>query len=305
MKNYWLERYMERDCKKPDWKPDRVKTLESLIQETAHFAVDLEKDLVRRPSPFQEGHILDQCIDETYDPQEAKSWVFLHLYTHAIHQANAIGILIEASCSETSWQLWRTLYESHAVCEFLVRFCNESPQVFRDYISNALLRFWIRKQKNYNELCKRSGKETHYDESTIFYAKSLYKRRFGAKIHEYAWAKSLFKNKKPTSPVRFAEILEKLEDDMTIFYRLASAEIHPTLGHRFVLLGTSLPLSPVPSLPGDGPFSYREMTLEHLTADVLRKMTSRVIEFLPLDGSWRARLDCLSKLGENVLDKLK
>ena len=29
-------------------------------------------------------------------------------------------------------------------------------------------------------------------------------------------------------------------------------------------------------LPGDGPFSYREMSLEHLTSDVLNKMMGAV-----------------------------
>ena len=41
--------------------------------------------------------------------------------------------------------------------------------------------------------------------------------------------------------------------------------------------------------PEDGPFSYREMSLEHLTSDVLNKMTSRVIDFLVLEESYRSR----------------
>ena len=125
-----------------------------------------------------------QCLNETYDLQAAKSYVFMHLYTNASQQANAIGLLIEKSYW-AGWQLWRTLYEAYVVCEFLARFCSEHPQVFRDYISSTLLRSWIRQQESYNELCGRSGKEPHYAESVISHMKSTYKEKFGSGIRDY------------------------------------------------------------------------------------------------------------------------
>ena len=303
MKHYWLERHMERSCQKPDWKPHRIQILEELIRETAYFNVDLGTGLVCRPSWFDEEELLHQCLNETYAIQAATSHVFMHLYTSANQQANAIGLLIEKSCW-AGWQLWRTLYECHAVCEFLARFCNEHPQVFRDYISHTLLSSWIRQRESYNELCKRSGKEPHYDELIIADMRSTYKDKFKSSIQDYGWAQSIFQEKKPGSRIRFAEILEKIGDDMSIFYRRASEEIHPTLGHRFALLTTSLPLSAVPMLPGNGPLSYRVMSLDYLTAKLLREITSRVTDFLDLNEDLRTRWDCLSKLGDDVLDKL-
>ena len=295
---------MERSGQKPDWKPHRIQILEELIRETAYFSADLEKDLVCRPSWFDEEDILHQCLNETYDLQAAKSYVFMHLYTNASQQANAIGLLIEKSYW-AGWQLWRTLYEAHVVCEFLARFCSERPQVFRDYISSTLLRSWIRQRESYNELCGRSGKEPHYAESVISHMKSTYKEKFRSEIRDYGWAQPVFQENNPGSRVLFADILKKIGDGMNIFYRCASQEIHPTLGHRFALLTTSLPLLSVPMLPGNGPFSYREMALDYLTANVLRKITNRVTDFLNLDGDWRTRWDCLSKLSEDVLAKLK
>lgn len=303
MENYWLKRHMERSRQQTEWKPHRIQILEEFIKKAAYFSVDLEKDLACHPSWFAEEEILYQCLNDAYDIEAAKSHVFMHLYTNASQQANAIGLLIWES-HQAAWQLWRTLYEAYVVCEFLARYCGEYPQVFRDYISGTLLRSWIRHRESYNRLAGRSGRKPHYDESVISQMKSVYQRKFGSRSQDYVWATSVFQ-RKPKSRVTFKDISDKVDDDMKVFYRVTSEEIHPTLGHKFALLTTSLPLLQVPMMPGSGPFSYQEMSLDYLTASALRKITVRVPDFLNLDGEWRTRWAGLSRVAENVLDKLK
>lgn len=303
MKNYWLKGHMERNRQKTEWKPFRIQILEEFIKTNAYFSVDLEHELSSLPSWFAEEDILHQCLNETYDIQAAKSHVFMHLYTNASQQANAIGLLIKTS-HQAGWQLWRTLYEAHIVCEFLAQYCGEHPQVFRGYISSTLLRSWIRGRESYNKLCGRSGRDPHYDETVISHMKLMYKEKFGSRIQDYVWANSVLQ-KGPNYRVSFADMSNKIDDDMKIFYRITSEEVHPTLGHKFALLTTSLPLLSVPMMPGRGPFSYQEMSLDYLTARVLRQITIRVPDFLNLDGKWRARWTRLSKIAEDVLDKLK
>ena len=91
---------------------------------------------------------------------------------------------------------------------------------------------------------------------------------------------------------------------MEIFYHLSSKEIHPTIGHRFVLADESLPLPMIPMMPINDVFNMEEMFLDYLTAKPLVQITSRISDFLILDESLLKRLESLRKLGEDVLRKL-
>ena len=298
MDNYWLKRHIEIEGLNLEWNLDREEMLKTLIKETSHLVVDLER-LTPNPSPFDEGEAVVQCIEGTYDREKAKSWVCMHLYGHAVRQATAIGILIEESCVQAGFQLWRSLFEAHVICDFLVSSCQNTPQVFQDYISHSLLRSGIRHKTKYNELCKKKEKEPHYKESDIDYMKCLFRCKFGSKARDYTWAKCKF-GFEPT----FSKILEYVDNDMEIFYNLSSKEIHPTLGHRSVITDLSLPLPTIPILPINDVFNVEEMYLDHLTAKSLVQMTSRVNDFLNLDESLRERLESLKELGKDVLDKL-
>ena len=49
MKNYWLERVLEKENTVLPWDLTRVHLLESLIRPTAQFGVELENHLAARP----------------------------------------------------------------------------------------------------------------------------------------------------------------------------------------------------------------------------------------------------------------
>ena len=297
MKNYVSERYLERYTPPLEWKPKRLQILEKLIYQTSHFYVDLEKS-TDIPNLLHEDQVVMECIEGSYSPQKAKFWVFIHLYGHAIEQANSIGMLLEGSFARTPYQLWRTLCETYVICKFLATCCKEQPQVFQDYISHTLLRFWIRKEENFNQLCRdRKYPPCHYyDEDRAKHNTRIYKSKFG-KFRDYAWARSIIKKKK----VSFHDIMKQIKGDMTIFYRLASQEIHPTLGTKFMLPHATLPLEPIFMLPLP---SYQEMGPTYLTAWTLSEITRHVDSFLDLDQETRKSWDSLVQVGDDTLEQL-
>ena len=294
MKNYYLEKDLSRFQPPPAWKPDGVKILERLIEQTTDFVVDIERSERFIPSVMDEGTIVEQCIEGCYDEEKAKYWIFMHLYQHAVCQANAIGILIEKSFYRGVLQLWRTLFEAYVLCEWFAEHHRENPRLFQDYISHSLLRSWIRYMDNHNKLCKKKGRDAKYDESEIKVMKSMFKNRFRS-YRDYSWAE-------PTlgETPRFRDLMDDVNAEEKVLYRLSSQEIHPTLGSRFVLRDISLPLQPVPM-----PFTGATSTLDYATARTLTQMTSRVSDFLVLNKSLQERLESLIALSNDVLDKLK
>ena len=298
MDNYWLERSIELDDQNLNWNRNRIKIFESLIRETAYFFVDIER-FMPNPSPFDEGKVIVQCIKGIYDQKKAKAWVYTHLYGHAVRQANAIGILIEKSCIRSGFQLWRSLFEAYAICDFLVNSCKDTPQVFQDYISHSLLRSGIRHKENYNNLLREKGKNLYYDESEISWMKEIFKCKFGPLGDDYSWTRSIFEDTPD-----FKKILNNMDSDMKIFYHLSSKEIHPTIGHRFALAGLSLPLPMIPIMSIKDLFNLEEIYLDYLTAKPLVQMTSHISDFLTLNESLRERLESLRTLGKDVLNEL-
>ena len=297
MKNYMIEKDLASQTPPLKWKPERLHVLEELIKETVDFGLALRKEF-RLPSLLDYGNEIKECIQGTYDLQKAKSWVFLHLYRHACNQANAIGILIEASCVPTPYQLWRTLYEAYVVCEFLASFCKENSQIFRDYIVHDFLRSWIRWQESVNKAYKDQGKDPYYPEGEVQSNHQIYKASLSS-FAPYIWAKPVL-GKQHT----LKDIMEKLEDDMAIFYGFTTQEVHPTLGDRFVLPDLTLPLEPVFILNGEGSLSREKMDLKYITAKVLTRLTRRTPDFLNLNQD---RLGCwerLCQLGRAAVDRL-
>ena len=90
---------------------------------------------------------------------------------------------------------------------------------------------------------------------------------------------------------------------MSLFYRISSREIHTTLGQRFALLGTHLPLPAVP-INSLGVAGYQEAQIDHLTANVIGRVTSRVDSFCALDDDMMDRFNRLKELGKNVMETL-
>ncbi|MGQ4809959.1 hypothetical protein NKDENANG_03402 [Candidatus Entotheonellaceae bacterium PAL068K] len=99
-------------------------------------------------------------------------------------------------------------------------------------------------------------------------------------------------------------IIDQIDSDMTIFYTVASMEIHPTLGQRFVASDISLPLPLIPMSPF-GIVDREEMQLDVLTAKILHRITCRVDRFVVLNEALGNRLEALKVAGEDTLEKRK
>ena len=303
--NYSLEKWIEdenrsyADGTEFVWQYDqRMKIVEPMIRDTARFGVDLIQQS-KVPSSFDEGYIVLECIDGSYDIAKAKCWIFLDLYTNAIHQANAIYVLYSTSHISQGFQLWRSLFETHIICEFLSR--NKiNPQLLRDYISHTLLRSWIRMKKGVNSLCVDREEEPKYDMSQIAECKKIYESK-GWKLNEdYAWANSSMNKNRVT----FRDIMNQVDSDMAIFYRVSSMEIHPTLGQRFAYLNLNLPLPAVP-MSLLGVHGTEELQLDFVTAKVLHSVTCRTDTFVSLDDNMKERFEKLRSRGKNVLEERK
>ena len=287
MQNHYIRRHVEAEGGRYESnRQSRMGLVDTLLRETSYFLVDLER-VSPPPSPFDEGKAVQQCLQGTYDNREAGSWVYLHLFGHAVRQANAIGLLMEESCVREGFQLWRSLFEAYVICEFL-NSCREDPQIFRDYICCNLLRAWIQHRGRYNALLRARGKQPHYDELEIDKWKRVFEGRFECKVRDdYSWAKGrLGLGKRPT----FKEISDVVGvDDLMILYYFGSKEIHPTLGHRFVLADESLPLRMMPMMPVND--AIGELDLDYLTVKPLIETTGRADAFLSLDSSSLQRLE--------------
>ena len=235
VRNYWLEGHIEKETGKSVdgtddvWQFDqRMKIVEPLIRETAEFGVEI-CDPERRPSILSEGEVALECIEGRYDLLDARYWVFSHLYGHAICQANSIYSLFSHSYVSQGFQLWRSLFEAHVICEFLSRHLSNSI-LFQDYIAHTLLRSWIRTQKGANAICKKNGQQPRYDISEIAKCEKLYRSKSWKMGEEYAWANSVVQRKSEKQRIVFRYFLDQVDSDMSELYRISSMELHSTLG---------------------------------------------------------------------------
>ena len=311
MSNYKIALEIERDTTRNAdgsdvvWEHNnRIDLCEPFISKTVEFAADL-RPFVRTPSIFDEGKLVTQCLDYECKPETVKPWIFLHLFDHAVQQANAILYLFEASFIQSSLQLWRSLLEASVICDFIAKKQAKHPKLCQDYITHTLLRMWIRHKRDYNRYWQKKEKEPYYDTAEISRMEAAFKDRFCSSFDDYSWTIPSFQK-----PLKFSDMLEGIDghEQLSFFYRLSSKEIHPTLGSRYMILDLSLPLPIVPMLPhGDGHIfsNYSEMYLDHLTIVVLLLIINRVSDFLTLDDDLEQRLTTISADGKKVLHKLE
>ena len=312
MRNYKLEQDIElstvrnADGSELVWKfNDRVDICEPFIKQYVDFAKDL-RQIAETPSLFDEGEVVSQCLNHKCKLETVKSWVFLHLFDHAVQQANAIFFLLEASFIQPGLQLWRSLLEASVICDFIAKNQAQNPKMCQDYLVHTLLRMWIRHKKDYNRHWQRKRKEPYYNPAEISMMESDFERTFGRSYNDdYSWTRpSIGKS------LKFSDMLEGIEghERLMLYYRLSSKEIHPTIGSKYVILGlSSLPLPIVPMLPrGDGHVfsSFDEMYLDRLTVEVLLLITNRVGSFLTLDSELKQSLSAILADGRSVLRKL-
>jgi len=304
--NYCLEKWIEdenatyEDASEYVWQYDqRMKILEPLIRDTARFSVEL-LDYLNIPSSFDEGDVVLECIRGTYDAEQAKCWIYSHFHKHAAVQANAIYVLFSTSFYSQGFQLWRSLFETHIVCEFLCKHVS-NVTLFQDYIAHTLLRSWLRIYKDANTWSKKIGTGPKYSQEQIDKLNEI-KHLFEAKecklSDDYGWTKSVLKAGRT-----FRDILNHVESDMSVFYRIASMEIHPTLGHRFAYSGLNLPLPAVPMSLFGIHDREEELQLDYVTAKVLHLITCRIDRFVSLRADMEARFEGLKRNGECALEE--
>lgn len=304
MRNYWIERSIQDENATYDdhtefvWQYDqRMKIVEPLIRDTACFAADVSK-LCQRPSLMSEGAAVRECIEGVYDVGKARSWIFSYLYQQETCQANAVYILFSSSHISQGFQLWRTLFETYVICDFL-RIRASNSVLLLDYISHTLLRSWIRMKEGVNSLCQNDGVELKYEKSQIDSCKDLYKSKNWKLNEDYAWAKSILNKDR----CKFHDILNEVDSDLSIFYRISSMEVHPTLGDRFALL--SLGTLPLPAVPVSsyGIVEQEDLQLDSLTTKILHRMTCMAKTFLQLNAELDEQLETLKIRGMDVLEK--
>ena len=244
-----------------------------------------------------------ECLKGEYNQERAASWVFSHLYRYAIDQANATYSLLVASHISSGFQLWRSLFETHVICEFISKNLSNSV-LLQDYICHNLLLSWIRMKKDANEFSRLNNRQQKYDDRDIEYLKDLYRSKGWVLNDEHAWARSVFQNMPSNKPCRFADIRKRVNSDLSVFYRISSREVHPNLEQQFVSLGTYLPIPAVPMILFNTVES-REIQLDYLTAKVLHRMTGRADSFLSLSDEMSNQLKRLEELGRQTLQECK
>ena len=272
--------------------------LEALIKETACFSVILE-DFIKKPSLSDYDRILEEWRNGQLSSKSARQYAFMELYVEAIDMANAIGFMVDNSLHKAGFILWRALYERLVICTFIFKYDSTCQPLSQNYVAHQILLSTIRHRENYNELIDHSGGERPYDSDDIEHCENLYKDRFGA-FDDYAWAKPAL-----SSGPTFKEMRKRVQDDMDIYYGIASRVVHPTIGHWFAALGASLPLPVIPMLPQDHVESINEMRLEYLTANALRKITIQLEEFVELDSTMQEGFMCLKESGDRIVNDLR
>ena len=269
MKNYWLERELERENTDLPWDLKRVQLLESLIRSTAEFGVELANHL-GEPSLFDYDSIIKDHATGSCDPNKIREWVYVSLLQKAVQDANAVALLRRESFGSQAINLWRSLFEADVLCQYIADRPTDVHLNCR-YAIHSIIRSTVRRWKEFNKICCRLGKPPHYSTEEIEHRKDLYKDQVGKWKDVYAWTHNPRHN-------NFNAIAQATNSDM-LFYRVANNEVHPTFGEAAMLTGLRLPLPAVPLLPVGVNHDLGEMSLEFQTAKLLSSTIRRVTDY--------------------------
>lgn len=185
MKNYWLEHLIEKEDLDLPWDPTRIRSLKSLIKPAAQFSVDLDRH-VGPLSLLDYGFILQDHRDGSCDQDKITSWVYAGLLRKAVQDTNAIAILRSKSLWSQAPNLWRSLFETEVVCHYIEVRSSDDHLACR-YMIHSMLRKTFRQWEEFNETCRRLGKENEYSAEEIRLRKDLYQKEFGEKWGDCAW----------------------------------------------------------------------------------------------------------------------
>ena len=294
MKNYWLERVLNRWNTDLPWDLKRVQLLESLIRSTAEFGVELANHL-GEPSLFDYDSIIKDHATGSCDPNKIREWVYVSLLQKAVQDANAVALLRSESFGSQAINLWRSLFEADVLCQYIADRPTDVHLTCR-YAIHSIIRSSVRRWEEFNKICCRLGEPAYYTTEEIDRSKKLYKELIGKWAEDYAWTHN-------PGHKTFNTIAQAINSDM-LFYRVANNEVHPTFGEAAMLTGLRLPLPAVPLLPVGVNHDLGEMSLEFQTAKLLSSTIRRVTDYTSLTTNLQDSLTDLTGLAETVLRNL-
>ena len=189
MQNYWLERELESENTDLPRDFQRVRLLESLVKPTAQFGVDLDGQLGPPPEVFEESFIRDH-MSRSCDPDKVRAWVFLSLLKKAVQDANAVVLLRSASLSSQAFNVWRSLFQTTVVCQYIGdKFLKDEHLTCR-YAVHSIIRATVRRWNEYNRTCCRQGRPAYYSSKKIDRRKEAYEAVVGKWGEgDYVWTK--------------------------------------------------------------------------------------------------------------------
>ena len=213
--------------------------MESLIRPTAQFGVELQGHL-GQPSIFHEESIIREHASGSCDHKQVRIWVCVALFRKAVLDANAVAILQSESLWGQAISLWRSLFETDVICQYIAARSYDDHLACR-YAIHSIIRATIRRWDEVNRFCCRLGKTAHYAADEIERRKCAYRELVG-RWGEYSWTGAPEHN-------TFNAAAHATNADM-LFYRIANNEVHPTFGESAMVTSLSLPIARDTTTPG-------------------------------------------------------
>lgn len=294
VQNYWLERVLGNENSDLPQDFQRIRLLESLVKPTAQFGVDLESHLGPQPISFEESFIRDH-MHSSCDPNNVRAWVYLSLLKKAVHDANAVALLRSASLSSQAFNIWRSLFQTNVVCQFIANKASNDQHLTCRYVVHSIIRATVRRWEEFNETCCRQGKPPHYSTEEIDHQKSVYEEVVGKWGKDYVW----------TGEHNTFRTLAKVTKSDMLFYQVSNNQVHPTFGISEVVTGFNLPLAAVPLVPVGVTHDVGELSLEFQTAKLLSDTTRRASGYTALTTHLKERMQTLKELAATVLRDLR
>ena len=294
VQNYWLERVLENENSDLPRDFQRIRLLESLVKPTAQFGVDLESHLGPQPISFEESIIRDH-MRGSCDPDKVRAWVYLSLLKKAVQDANAVVLLRSASLSGQAFNIWRSLFQTNVVCQFIKNKASNDQHLTCRYVVHSIIRATVRRWKEFNETCCRQGKPARYSTEEIDRRKAVYEELVGKWGTDYVWTRE---------HKAFEGLAKATKSDM-LFYRISNSEVHPTFGISVIVTDFSLPLAAAPLVPVGVTHDVGELSLEFQTAKLLSHTTRRASDYTALTTHLKERMQTLKELAATVLRDLR
>ena len=285
---------MATEKKALSWDLKRVQLLESLIRPTAEFGVELANH-IGQPLQFDYDSLIQDHMSGSCDPNNVRAWVYVSLLQKAVQDANAVAILESESLWGQAINLWRSLFETDVVCQYVADRSLNDHLACR-YVVHSIIRATVHRWEEVNRICCRHGKAAHYTTDEIERSKNVYKEQVGKWGKDYVWTGE-------PKHDNFNKVAQATNSDM-LFYRIANNEVHPTFGESTVLTSLSLPLPAIPLLPFGITHDAGELSLEFQTAKLLSNTIRRVTDCTTLDSHLQDSVTALKGLAETVLRDL-